>query len=127
MAGREGRVEVHFQVEFWTSWGQNVILCGSSPLLGGWDVTRGRRMTCYHKEEETLVWELSLSVPVPEEVEYCYAVEEQGKPIKWESVTRKLCLSNCGARAEVMDTWQVGSNALPAYLLPFQTSVCYFQ
>ncbi|GMH36293.1 hypothetical protein BSKO_04161 [Bryopsis sp. KO-2023] len=113
----EGRMNVHFRVQYWTRWGQNLVLCGSTPRLGSWDCTRGARMTCYH-DQDRLIWEVILPMAVPPPklkegekdnlIEYSYCVvDEEGVVEKKETVVRRLTLSEgCGKTAEVFDTWQ---------------------
>jgi hypothetical protein len=40
------KVNVGFRVKFWTEWGQNLVVCGSTRRLGGWDVRKGLWMHC---------------------------------------------------------------------------------
>lgn len=108
MTGSQVTMEVHFQVEYWTTWGQNLVLVGSSDALGKWDATRSRQMVCHHEGDSTLVWALSVSIPAPCRIDYYYAVvDEDGKLVKKENVTRKLVLATAGNKAVVKDTWQV--------------------
>eukprot|EP00227_Mantoniella_beaufortii_P021056 CAMPEP_0197575278 /NCGR_PEP_ID=MMETSP1326-20131121/731_1 /TAXON_ID=1155430 /ORGANISM="Genus nov. species nov., Strain RCC2288" /LENGTH=117 /DNA_ID=CAMNT_0043138017 /DNA_START=191 /DNA_END=540 /DNA_ORIENTATION=+ len=49
-------VTLRFRVKYWTVWGQNLVLCGSDPRLGAWDVRKGVFMHCHHVGEEELLW-----------------------------------------------------------------------
>jgi len=40
-------VTLRFRVKYWTVWGQNLVLCGSDPRLGAWDVRKGVFMHCH--------------------------------------------------------------------------------
>lgn len=108
MTGSQVTMEVNFQVEYWTIWGQNLILIGFNEAMGRWETTRSQQMVCHHKGDSSLVWDISLSLPAPSRLDYCYAVvDEGGKIVKQESVTRRLVLSSAGNKAVVKDTWQV--------------------
>ena len=37
---------VAFHVRYWTEWGQNLVVVGSHPKLGEWDVRKGAWMHC---------------------------------------------------------------------------------
>jgi len=37
---------VQFRVRYWTEWGQNLVICGADPRLGGWDPRKGVWMQC---------------------------------------------------------------------------------
>ncbi|MDA9098485.1 hypothetical protein N9L76_06065 [bacterium] len=37
---------VSFRVKYWTEWGQNLVVVGSHPKLGEWDVRKGIWMHC---------------------------------------------------------------------------------
>ena len=37
-----------FRVKFYTKWGENVVVCGKSHALGGYDATKGAWMSCEH-------------------------------------------------------------------------------
>jgi len=39
------KISIGFGVQYDTSWGQNLVLVGSSPSLGNWDPAHGQRMT----------------------------------------------------------------------------------
>jgi len=41
---KRSNVSIHFELQYNTYWGQNLVLVGSSPTLGNWNVARGQRM-----------------------------------------------------------------------------------
>jgi hypothetical protein len=47
-------VSVRFRVKYYTVWGQNVVVCGSDPRLGAWDVRKGVWMHCQVSRENNL-------------------------------------------------------------------------
>ncbi|XP_057549848.1 4-alpha-glucanotransferase DPE2 [Amaranthus tricolor] len=110
-------VSVSFRIPYYTQWGQNLLVCGSIPLLGSWNVRRGLLLSPVHESSE-LTWHGSIEVPSGFECEYSYYVVDEDKNILREEMgkKRKLLLSGCiqdGEIVEFHDLWQTGSDALP--------------
>ena len=113
-------VSVSFRIPYYTQWGQNLLVCGSIPLLGSWNVRRGLLLSPVHESSE-LTWHGSIEVPSGFECEYSYYVVDEDKNILREEMgkKRKLLLSGCiqdGEIVEFHDLWQVYSS----WLLVFQ-------
>lgn len=44
------QTSIEFRVKYWTTWGQNLVVVGPDPRLGGWDVKKGVFMHCQVRE-----------------------------------------------------------------------------
>ncbi len=110
---RENRVTLQFKLPLYTQWGQNLLLVGSDPLLGSWDLARAKHMLPRHEGDAQLIWEVGVSVPANLHSQYSYCmVDEHMNVLKWEAGARRSLelpegLEN-GAVVEVHDQWQVG-------------------
>ncbi|KAJ8444385.1 hypothetical protein Cgig2_026589 [Carnegiea gigantea] len=110
-------VTVTFRIPYHTQWGQSLVVCGSVPLLGSWNVKRGLLLTPLHQGNE-LIWRGSIEVPSGFECEYIYhVVDDEKNTLRWEMGNkRKLMLPDTvqdGEEVELHDLWQTGSDALP--------------
>jgi hypothetical protein len=110
---RENRATLQFKLPLFTQWGQNLLLVGSDPLLGSWDLARAKHMLPRHEGDAQLIWEVGVSVPANFHSQYSYCmVDEHMNVLKWEAGARRSLelpegLEN-GAVVEVHDQWQVG-------------------
>jgi len=104
-------VTVTFRIPYYTQWGQSLLVCGSVPLLGSWNVKRGILLTPSHQEKE-LIWRGSIDVPSGFECEYSYyVVDDEKNTLRWEMGNkRRLALPDTvqdGEEVELHDLWQV--------------------
>ncbi|CAK9278762.1 unnamed protein product [Sphagnum jensenii] len=112
---RENRATLQFKLPLYTQWGQNLLLVGSDPLLGSWDLARAKHMLPRHEGDAQLIWEVGVSVPANFHSQYSYCmVDEHMNVLKWEAGARRSLelpegLEN-GAVVEVHDQWQDGSS-----------------
>ncbi|KAL3841131.1 hypothetical protein ACJIZ3_025722 [Penstemon smallii] len=110
-------VIVSFRIPYYTHWGQHLLVCGSEPVLGSWNVKKGLLLTPSHQGDE-LIWSGTLPSPEGLPLEYSYyVVDDKRNILRWEAgKKRKLLLPN-GARngdtVELHDLWQTGSDDLP--------------
>ena len=44
------QTSIEFRIKYWTTWGQNLVVVGPDPRLGGWDVKKGVFMHCQVRE-----------------------------------------------------------------------------
>ncbi|GAU44872.1 hypothetical protein TSUD_329290 [Trifolium subterraneum] len=110
-------VKISFRLPYLTQWGQSLLVCGSVPVLGSWNVKKGVLLTPFHEGTE-LVWSGSITVPKGFECEYTYYVVDDKKNIvRWEMGKKhELRLPESvqsGQEIEFRDLWQTGSDALP--------------
>lgn len=111
-------VTVRYRVPYYTQWGQSLIVCGSEPFLGSWNVKKGILMVPSHQHEE-LIWYGTVTVPVPVGVvcEYSYYVVDDNKNVVRSEggKKRKLLLPDGvqgGETVEFHDLWQTGLDGL---------------
>lgn len=109
--------KVSFRIPYFTQWGQSLLVCGSQPVLGSWNVKKGVLLSPSHQGDE-LIWGGTLTVPAGFDSEYSYyVVNDKRTVLRWEAgKKRKLVLPNevqDGEVVELHDLWQAGSDALP--------------
>lgn len=108
---------VSFRIPYYTQWGQSLLVCGSEPVLGSWNVKKGILLSPSHQGGE-LRWAGSLTVPAGFSCEYnYYVVDDKRNVLRWEAGNkRKLMLPDevqDGDVVELHDLWQAGSEAIP--------------
>jgi len=118
-------VKISFRLPYLTQWGQSLLVCGSVPVLGSWNVKKGVLLSPFHEGSE-LIWSGSITVPKGFQCEYTYYVVDDKKNIvRWEMGKKhELALPNSvqsGQEIEFRDLWQVAS------FFFFHTSLCRFQ
>lgn len=104
-------VTVSFRIPYYTQWGQYLLVCGSEPVLGSWNVKKGLLLSPYHQDGE-LIWSGSIPVPAEFKCEYSYyVVDDDRNVLRWElGNKRKLVLpdgAQSGHLVELHDLWQV--------------------
>ncbi|XP_074306803.1 4-alpha-glucanotransferase DPE2 [Silene latifolia] len=110
-------VTVSFRIPYFTHWGQSLLVCGSVPLLGSWNVKRGFVLTPTNHGSE-LIWHGSVEVPSGLECEYSYYVVDDDKNVLRCEMgqKRKFILPESvqdGEIVELHDLWQTASDDLP--------------
>lgn len=121
-------VNVSFRLPYYTQWGQSLLVCGSEPVLGSWNVKKGLLLSPNHHDSE-LVWCGSITVPSGLNCEYSYHVVDDNKNVlRWEAgKKRKLLLPETikdGDVVELHDLWQV--YFLLAQLVVLNIYICIF-
>lgn len=104
-------VILSFKIPYYTHWGQHLLVCGSEPVLGSWNVKKGLLLRPSHLGDE-LIWSGSLPIPAGFNCEYSYyVVDDEKNVLRWEAgKKRKLLLPNGvqnGQLVELHDLWQV--------------------
>ncbi|GFY98105.1 disproportionating enzyme 2 [Actinidia rufa] len=110
-------VGLSFRIPYYTQWGQSLLVCGSEPVLGSWNVKTGLLLSPHHQGDE-LIWCGSMDVPAGFGCEYSYyVVDDDRNVLRWEAgKKRKLVLPDGlhdGEVVELHDLWQNGSDGLP--------------
>ncbi|RXH80914.1 hypothetical protein DVH24_004828 [Malus domestica] len=110
-------VNVSFRIPYYTEWGQSLLVCGSEPVLGSWNIKKGLQLSPVHHGKE-LIWFGNISVPSGFKCDYTYyVVDEKRNVLRWEmGDKRKVLLPEGiqdGEAVELHDLWQVGANSLP--------------
>ncbi|KAK4272410.1 hypothetical protein QN277_020974 [Acacia crassicarpa] len=110
-------VKTSFRLPYYTQWGQNLLVCGSVPVLGSWDVKKGLLLKPFHQGDE-LIWCGSITVPCGFQCQYNYHVVDDNRKILRNEMgeKRELLLHEGiqnGQEVEFRDLWQTGSDAIP--------------
>ncbi|XP_004493319.1 4-alpha-glucanotransferase DPE2 isoform X2 [Cicer arietinum] len=110
-------VKISFRLPYLTQWGQSLLVCGSVPVLGSWNVKKGVLLSPFHEGSE-LIWSGSITVPKGFQCEYTYyVVDDKKNVVRWEMGKKhELRLPEgvqSGQEIEFRDLWQTGSDALP--------------
>nr|CAB3458886.1 unnamed protein product [Digitaria exilis] len=109
-------VTLLFKLPYYTQWGQSLLIAGSEPPLGSWNVKQGLSLSPVHQDSE-LIWCGSVSVAAGFTSEYKYYVVDDNKNVlRFEAgEKRKLVLPEGvqeGDVIEIRDWWQDASDAL---------------
>ncbi|XP_026425002.1 4-alpha-glucanotransferase DPE2-like [Papaver somniferum] len=109
-------VNLSFRIPYFTQWGQNLVISGSEPLLGSWNVKQGLLLIPSHQGDQ-LIWKGSIKVPSGFECEYSYyLVDDNRQVLRWEAgKKRKIFLPEGvqdGEIVELHDLWQSASETL---------------
>uniref|UniRef100_A0A5B7B0S7 4-alpha-glucanotransferase n=1 Tax=Davidia involucrata TaxID=16924 RepID=A0A5B7B0S7_DAVIN len=110
-------VNVSFRIPYYTHWGQSLLVCGSEPMLGLWNVKKGFLLSPFHQGDE-LIWCGSMAVSAGFGCEYSYYVVDDDKNVLRSEAgkKRKLWLPDGvqdGELVELHDLWQTSSDGLP--------------
>ncbi|KAF3790784.1 4-alpha-glucanotransferase [Nymphaea thermarum] len=109
------RLLLSFRIPYHTQWGQSLLVSGSEPVLGSWNVKRGLLLTPVHANNE-LLWCGTLSVPVGFRCEYGYfLVDDEREVLRWEGSRHTITLTSEfqeGEVVEIHDLWQTAKEAL---------------
>lgn len=109
-------VKVGFKLPYYTHWGQSILVCGSEPALGSWNVKQGLVLSPFHRGGE-LVWCGRIAVPSGFVCEYSYyLVDDDRNVLRWEGgKKRRLILPEGIKEGEVIefyDLWKTASEDL---------------
>jgi 4-alpha-glucanotransferase len=98
---------VHFSLPYRTTYGQRLVLCGSLPTLGHWQLAQALPL---HYDEATTRWSAELEVPTEAAtpISYKYVLLFEGGGAVWEwGDNRLLALPSAGyEHLEVRDYWR---------------------
>lgn len=108
-------VTLVFKLPYYTQWGQSLLIAGSEPALGSWNVKQGLSLSPVHQGNE-LIWSGRVSVATGFTCQYNYYVVDDNKNVlRSESgEKRKLVLPEGvqdGDVVEIRDWWQVLSKS----------------
>ena len=96
---------INFSLPYRTTYGQRLVLCGSSAALGNWDLAQALPL---HYDEATTRWsgEITLGVNAPA-LTYKYVLLLDGGGVVWEwGDNRTLPTADAPDRVEVRDFWR---------------------
>ncbi|XP_043723914.1 4-alpha-glucanotransferase DPE2 [Telopea speciosissima] len=139
-------VNLSFRLPYYTQWGQSLLVCGSEPVLGSWNVKKGLLLSPFQEGGE-LIWSGRIGVPSGFGCEYSYYLVddnrnvlrcEDGKkrPLKlpegidggevvelrdlWQPASETLFFRSAFKNVIFQDSWDLDSETL---LLPFQKNL----
>eukprot|EP00741_Cyanophora_paradoxa_P023991 tig00021719_g23167.t1 len=103
--GQDGYRTVHFSIKYVTYPGDFLVICGSLPEFGGWELSRAFKM----KWGKDHVWTAELRLPpsVPP-FEYKYVALHGRQPPRWEAGPNRIvdfAATEGGERVEVTDAF----------------------
>lgn len=109
-------VTLIFKLPYYTQWGQSLVIAGSEPALGSWNVKQGLSLSPVH-QGNGLIWCGQVSVAAGFSSEYSYYVVDDHKNVlRWESGEKKKLVLPEGVQdgdvVEIRDWWQDASEAL---------------
>ncbi|XP_077218422.1 disproportionating enzyme 2 isoform X2 [Tasmannia lanceolata] len=109
-------VYLSFRLPYFTEWGQSILVSGSDPVLGSWNVKQGLILSPFHEGHE-LIWCGRIAVPIGFSCEYSYYLVGNDKNVlRWEAGTkRRIVLPEGIQEGEVLelhDLWQTASEAV---------------
>lgn len=115
-------VKISFRLPYFTQWGQNLLVCGSVPVLGSWNVKKGVLLRPFRQGDD-LIWCGSITVPSGFQCQYnYYVVDDNRNVLRSEMGTKRELLLHegiqSGQEVEFHDLWQV---------LPFSSSTIFLK
>ena len=74
-----------FRIPYFTHWGQSLLISGSEPVFGSWDVKGGLLLSPKHKGNE-LLWcgQITVASGFRSEYKY-YVVNDDRNVLRWEA------------------------------------------
>ncbi len=100
---------LRFSLPYRTAWGQRLVVCGSEPSLGSWNLAQALPLL-YNSDAGLWSQEISLPDEQPGTVEYKYILlDERDGTQQWEwgpNRTLSLPLDPRPARIELLDYWR---------------------
>ncbi|KAJ3683783.1 hypothetical protein LUZ60_014010 [Juncus effusus] len=105
-----------FKIPYYTQWGQSLILSGSTPTLGSWNLKQALSMHPVHQGDE-LMWCARAGVTAGFTCDYkYYVVDESRNVLRWESEKGRKFVLPDGAKdgdlVEIHDLWQDAAEGL---------------
>ncbi|KAF9599354.1 hypothetical protein IFM89_036811 [Coptis chinensis] len=109
-------INLSFRIPYYTEWGQSILVYGSEPLLGSWNVKKGLALTPSFQGEE-LIWSGKISVPTGFQAQYGYCLVDKDKNVLRSEAgnKRKILLPDTIQDRQVVelrDLWQTAAEAL---------------
>lgn len=102
---------INFRIPYYTQWGQSLLVCGSEPVLGSWNVKKGFLLRPVH-EGDQLIWCGNIAVSSGFSCEYSYyVVDDERNVLRWEMGKKRKVLLPEGIKdgevVQLHDLWQV--------------------
>ncbi|XP_078442924.1 disproportionating enzyme 2 [Wolffia australiana] len=114
-SARLASVTLTFRIPYYTQWGQSLLISGSDPLFGNWDVKRGIILRPVHNGG-VLLWCGKITVAAGFRSKYSYYVVNDDRGVLRSESGRKhevsLPQGIVAGVVEIHDLWQVASDAV---------------
>lgn len=95
-------MKLSLSLDYYSSWGQILFVCGNDESLGNWDTERAARMEYAGNNR----WTTQLELPLNKTLEYKYFVREGNGYVSWEGSANRLLDTGGGKEIFVRDVWQ---------------------
>jgi alpha-amylase len=97
-----GTVDVLFQVNATTVWGQNIYVVGNLPTLSNWDSAQGIKLdpTSYP------VWKSTITLPASTPIEYKYIKRNEQGQVTWESGNNRTLTTAASGNMTLNDAFR---------------------
>jgi len=108
------QINVVFNVNASTYFGENIYVVGSSKDLGAWNINNAYPLGAGGYTQERPLWSVSAFLSAGETVSYKYARQENcGQPYIFEAENRTLTIPECGSAAITIEDAWVGEVGTP--------------
>lgn len=103
------QINIIFNVNASTYYGENLYVVGNTSDLGSWDITNSLPMGAGGYTAQRPLWSVSTYLNAGEVVSYVYVRQEDcGQPDVWEVGNRTLIVPECGSEGVVTDDGWMG-------------------
>ncbi|BGP14962.1 glycoside hydrolase 15 protein [Rhodosporidiobolus nylandii] len=102
-----GTMSVGFEVEVKTEWGESILLAGSSPSLGRWNLAHAVWLSAAEYTEENPVWNTKQKVEVEGRrgIEYKFVKLEADGTVVWEGGKNRILYTSSDGERVVRAEW----------------------
>jgi glucoamylase len=98
------QINVIFNVNASTYFGENIYVVGNTSDLGAWDINNAYPLGSGQYTKERPLWSVSAFLNAGESVDYKYVRQEDcGQPYIYETLNRTLVVPGCGSEAVTTD------------------------
>ncbi|GAA5895006.1 hypothetical protein JCM6882_008263 [Rhodosporidiobolus microsporus] len=106
--GYNGTMEIGFEVEVRTEWGESILLVGSSPSLGDWFLSSAILLTADDYTPEKPVWKTDGAVKVEGRmgVEYKFVKVSAHGGVLWEGGANRIMYTSSGGQRTIKTKWK---------------------
>ena len=112
-------MKVNFEIDYRTSWGQTLCICGASPELGAWDERKALRLSCYGFSK----WAGKVDLKnTPEQIEYYYLLKDGDAIVRKEWGNPRFLKLDKNKSFYINDFWHEVPQQEFLYTSPFSES-----
>ena len=101
-------VAVQFNVADSTTFGESVLIAGSIPELGNWDVTKALSLSSFDYQQEYPRWYVTVNLAAGTSFQYKYINKQPYGSVVWEAGDNRnyTVPTGCAEQVEVHDAWK---------------------